>query len=138
MNCNEHNKKNEFLDSLASNSIKPLILQSTEITSYSYSLKDNIFLNVFDLDIISAQLSATISNHLPKFSIISNMLDNISGNKSDNFDRLVQIWSKEFYSRAVFCWLGGFVEMWWTKCWCTLFYYKNNFVRTRASYLTKS
>ena len=50
---NEHNQTNEFLDSLASNSFIPLILQPTRITSHSTTLIDNIFSNVIDPDIIS-------------------------------------------------------------------------------------
>ena len=52
LNYNEHNQTNECLDSLASNSFIPLILQPTRITSHSNSLIDNIFSNVIDPDII--------------------------------------------------------------------------------------
>ena len=38
LNYNEHNEANEFLDSLASNSFIPLILQPTRITSHSNTL----------------------------------------------------------------------------------------------------
>ena len=38
LNYNEHNETNEFLDSLASNSFIPLILQPTKITSHSNTL----------------------------------------------------------------------------------------------------
>ena len=62
LNYNEHNQTNEFLDSLASNSFMPIILEPTRITSHSYT--------------------DTISYHLPQFSIIPNMFGNISGNKS--------------------------------------------------------
>ena len=91
LNYNEHNQTNEFLDSLASNSFIPLILQPTRITSHSNTLIDNIFSNVIDPDIISGNLTATISDHLPQFSIIPNMFGNISGNKSNIFER---DWSK--------------------------------------------
>ena len=83
LNYNEHNQANEFLDSLASNSFIPLILQPTRITSHSNTLIDNIFSSVIDPDIISGNLTATISNHLPQFTIIPNMFGNISGNKSN-------------------------------------------------------
>ena len=73
LNYNEHNQTNEFLDSLASNSFIPLILQLTRITSHSNTLIDNIFSNVIDPDIISGMLTATISDHLPQFAIIPNM-----------------------------------------------------------------
>ena len=65
--------RHEFLDSLASNSFIPLILQPTRITSHSNTLIDNIFSNVIDPDIIPGNLTATNSDHLPQFAIIPNM-----------------------------------------------------------------
>ena len=91
MNYNEHNQTNEFLDSLASDSFIPLILQPTRITSHSNTLTGNIFSNVINPDIISGNLTATISDHLPQFSIIPNMFGNIPGNKSNIYER---DWSK--------------------------------------------
>ena len=91
LNYNEHNQTNEFLDSLASNSFIPLILQPTRISSHCNTLIDNIFSNFIDPDIISGNLTATISDHLPQFSIISNMFGNIPGNKSNIYERH---WSK--------------------------------------------
>ena len=91
LNYNEHNQTNEFLDSLASNSFIPLILRPTRITSHSNTLIDNIFSNAIDPDIISGNLTATISHHLPQFSIIPDMFDNISGNKPNIYER---DWSK--------------------------------------------
>ena len=79
LNYDEHNQTNEFLDSLASNSFIPVILQPTRITSHSNTLIDNIFSNVFDPDIVSGNLTATIANHLPQFAIIVNMFGNIIG-----------------------------------------------------------
>ena len=46
LNYNEHNQTNEFLDSLASNSFIPFILQPTRITSHSNTLIDNVFSNI--------------------------------------------------------------------------------------------
>ena len=86
LNYNENNQTNEFLDSLASNSLIPLILQPTRTTNHS-----NIFSNAIEPDIISGNLTATISDHLPQFSIISNMFGNISDNKSNIYER---DWSK--------------------------------------------
>ena len=87
LNYNEHNQTNEFLDAVASNSFIPLILQPTRITNHSNTLIDNIFSNVIDPDIISGNLTGTISDHLPQFSIIPNMFGNISGNKSNIYER---------------------------------------------------
>ena len=73
------------------NSFIPLILQPTRIISHSNTLIDNIFSNVIDPDIIFGNLTATIFDHLSQFSIIPNMFDNISGNKSNIYE---QDWSK--------------------------------------------
>ena len=86
LNYNEHNQTNEFLDPLASNSFIPLNLQPTRITSHSSTLIDNIFSNVIAPDIISGNLTATISDHLPQFLIIPNIFCNISGNKSNIYE----------------------------------------------------
>ena len=91
MNYNYHNPTNEFLDSLASNSFIPLILQPTRITSHSNTLIDNIFSNIIDPDIISGNLTATISDHLPQFAIVPNMFGHTASNKSNIYERN---WSK--------------------------------------------
>ena len=57
LNYNEHNQTNEFLDSLASNSFIPYILQPTRLTSHSNTLINNIFSFVTDPDIISDNLT---------------------------------------------------------------------------------
>ena len=90
-NYNQHNQKNDFLDSLASKSFIPLILQPTRITGHSNTLIDHTFSNVIDSDAISGNSTPTISDHLPQFSIITNMFGNISRNKSNIYDK---DWSK--------------------------------------------
>ena len=57
LNYNEHNQTNEFLDSLASNSYIPLILQPTRIISHSNALNNLLI----DPHIISGNLTAAIS-----------------------------------------------------------------------------
>ena len=47
--------------------------------------------NVIDPDLISGDLTATISDHLLQFAIIPNMIGNISGNKSNIYEK---DWSK--------------------------------------------
>ena len=83
LSYNEHNQTNEFLDSLTSNSLIPLILQPARITSHSNTLIDNIFSNVIDPEIMSGNLTATILDHLPQFAIVPNMFGNILSNKSN-------------------------------------------------------
>ena len=87
LNYYEHNHTNEFLDSLASNSFIPLILQPTRITSHSNTLIDNIFSNVIDPDIIPGYLTASISDYLPQFSEITNTFGNNPSNKSNIYER---------------------------------------------------
>ena len=94
LNYNEHSETNEFLDYLTSNSFIPLILRPPRITSHSSTLIDNIFRNFIDPAIICGNLTATIiSNYLPQFAKFPNMFGNISGNKSNIYER---DWSK-FY-----------------------------------------
>ena len=61
MHYNEHKPTNEFLDSLASNSYLPNIIQPSQHTRHSRTLIDNIFSNVISKDIISGNNAATIS-----------------------------------------------------------------------------
>ena len=87
LNYNEHDQTNELLDSLASNSLIPLILQTTRITSYSNNRVDNIFSNAIEPDIMSGNLTAIISDHLPQFAIIPNIFGNTSSNKCKIYER---------------------------------------------------
>ena len=91
LNHNVHQPTNDFLDSLASNSIIPYILQPTRLTSHSKTLIDNIFSNILSSEIISGNLTATISDHLPQFLFAPNILSNPSYNRSNIFER---DWSK--------------------------------------------
>ena len=91
LNYNEHQPTNEFLDSLASNSIIPYILQPTRLTSQCKTFIDNIFSNVLSCETISGNITATISDHLPQFLFAPNVLSNPLCNKSNILER---DWSK--------------------------------------------
>ena len=67
-------------------SLFTLVLQQTRITSHSNTLIENIFSNVIDPDIISDNLTDTLSDHLPQFPIIPNILANIPGNRSNIYE----------------------------------------------------
>ena len=90
-NYNDHQPTNDFLDSLASNSFIPYILHPTRITSHSKTLMDNIFSNFISPEIISGNITATTSDHLPQFSFVPNILSNPSTQKSTYYERY---WSK--------------------------------------------
>ena len=91
LNYNDYQPTNDFLDSLASNAFIPYILHPTRITSHSKTLIDNIFSNFISPEIISGNITATISDHLPQFSFVPNILSNPSSQKSNHYER---DWSK--------------------------------------------
>ena len=67
------------------------IVQPTRITSHSNTLIDNIFSNYISEDIVSANLRATISDHLPQFLIAPHIFPNVPNRKTNIFER---DWSK--------------------------------------------
>ena len=91
LNFNDHQPTDEVLDSLVSNSFIPYILQPTRLTSHSKTLIDNIIYNVISHEVISGNITATISDHLPQFLLVPDVLSNPSCQKSNIYER---DWSK--------------------------------------------
>ena len=85
MNYNDQ-PTNDFLDSLGSNSFILYILQATRIMSHSKTFIDDIFSNFISPEIIYVNISATVSDHLPQFSLVPNILSNLS-QKSNCYER---------------------------------------------------
>ena len=82
----EHHKATyEFLDSLSSNMVLLYIIQPTRITSHSKSIIDNIFFNYISQEIISGNLTSTISDYLPEFFIAPHISSNAPSKKSNLF-----------------------------------------------------
>ena len=67
------------------------ILQPTRLTSHSKTLIDNIFSNLFSHEVISGNITATISDNLPQCLFVPNVLSNPSCQKSSIYER---DWSK--------------------------------------------
>ena len=67
-----HNQCRDFLDKMFSASLKPHITTSTQTTSQSKTLIDNIFTNVLDEDIVCGNLTCSTSDHLAQFLIYTN------------------------------------------------------------------
>ena len=109
LNYNDHQPANEFLDSLASNSFIPYILQPTRITSHSKTLIDNIFSNIISHEMISGNMTATVSDHLPQFLFAPNVFSKASCQKSNIYER---DWSKSFQT--------DFVLDYFDKDWCNV------------------
>ena len=74
-----------------SNSFITYILHPTRITNQSKTLIDNIFSNFISNDIISGNITATISDHLLQFSFVPNILSNNPTQRSNYYER---DWSK--------------------------------------------
>ena len=70
LNYNDYQPTNEFLDYAAFNSFIPYTLEPTRIISNSETLIENIFSNIIFHEMISGNITATISDHLPKFCLL--------------------------------------------------------------------
>ena len=64
----------EFLESVFSDNFTPQINLPTRITGTSSTLIDNILINSQENLYTSANLTTSISDHLPQFTIIENLL----------------------------------------------------------------
>ena len=60
-------------------------------------------------------LIAIISDHLPQFAIIPNMICNISGKKSNIYERDWFKFDREDFILDYFCWGEGVFENRWFK-----------------------
>ena len=87
MKYDNHHSTNEFPDSVSSHLFLPYITQSTRIRDSRKILFDTIFSNTLIGNIISGNLTATISDHLPHSIIIPNIFSNPPSNKSDIYER---------------------------------------------------
>ena len=65
----------------------PHIAQPTRITSHSNTLIDNIFFNYISQDIVSGNLTATISDHLSQFLIALHIFSNVPNIKPNIFEQ---------------------------------------------------
>ena len=82
----QHKATNEFLDSLSCNMVLPYIIQPTRITSHSKSIINNIFSNYISQEIISGNLTSTISDYLPQFLNAPHIFSNAPNKKSKIFE----------------------------------------------------
>ena len=87
LNYDIHPLTNEFLDSLSSHYFLPHILQPSRKTTNSKTLIGNIFSNMAVPNIISGNLTASISGHLLQFLVAPNILFNASYPKFNNYGR---------------------------------------------------
>ena len=81
LNYNDHQPTNKFLVSLTLNSFIPYILQPIRINSHSK------LSNIIPHEVISGNITSTISDHLPPFLFTHNVLSNNSCQKSNTCER---------------------------------------------------
>ena len=74
LNYNGHQPINDFLDLIASNCFMPYILQPTQITDHS----KRTHLTVQLYEMMYGNVTAIISDHLPPFLFVANILSNPS------------------------------------------------------------
>ena len=75
----EHNIYiNEFLNTMSSNFLQQCLTKPTRIVKYNRpSLVDNTFVNIYDKEIHSGNIIDKITDHLPNFVIIENMINKL-------------------------------------------------------------
>ena len=68
---------NQFLEVMLTNNFTPQITLPTRVNQKSTTLIENIFLNYHEHQCIPGNLTTYISDHLPQFIIVENLLENI-------------------------------------------------------------
>ena len=68
-----HLATNEFLSTMYTNGLRPLITKPTRVTHSSHTCIDNIFTNVVDNPIVPGILFSDISDHLPIFNLTKSL-----------------------------------------------------------------
>ena len=83
---------NNFVDTLSSNFLSPLVLLPTRISNSSPTLINKIFCNVScNSKIISGNFTSTVSVHLPHFAILENCFTYSPKSKANIFKRNLKI-----------------------------------------------
>ena len=80
---------NEFLDSLSCHLFLPHRRQATRVRTNSKTLIDNLFSNAISPNIISRNITSSISDHLMQFLIASNFSLNPPSLKPIIFEKMV-------------------------------------------------
>ena len=75
LNCENDKDTSEFIDLIYASSFYPTINTPTR-TSTTKRLIDKIFYNCFTKDVMSDNITTSISNHLTQFLIVSNKNSN--------------------------------------------------------------
>ena len=97
--CSTDNNTSEFFNLVSSYNLLPYITLPTRITDRSQTLIDNIFSNSTSTQIISGNLTSTVSDHLPQFFIYPYYNKTFIPRKNDIYRRNTNNYDKaNFYS----------------------------------------
>ncbi len=86
LNPNGHQKTTEFIQTMYSNSLFPVITKPSRITIDTATLIDNIFTNEINYEIVGGLLINDISDHLPVFAIFQNFFGTKTKQKTYTFE----------------------------------------------------
>jgi hypothetical protein len=89
LNPHGNNNTIDFINTMYSNSLFPLITKPSRITKDTATLIDNIFINTIASQVTAGLLINDISDHLPVFAIFKNLLEveNIKKNHTHQLTR---------------------------------------------------
>ena len=90
----KHKLTAEFIDTMFSMNMYPLITKPTRITAYSATLIDNIFTNILDNSTISGLLLNDTSDHLPVFMVYETNCHKNKNRDSFSYKRVITEKSK--------------------------------------------
>ena len=97
--CSTDINTSEFFNLISSYNLLPYITLPTRITDRSKTLIDNIFSNSTNTNIISGNLTSTVSDHLPQFFIYPDLNKKVIPRKHNIYRRNTFNYDKEaFYS----------------------------------------
>ena len=87
LNCESDKSTSDFLELMLSFSFLPQIIKPTQITPRSQILIDNIFLNEIYSNVIAANITTDISDHLTQFVAIPAQKQFLENKKQDVYKR---------------------------------------------------
>ena len=92
-----NNDSAAFLDMMYENFLLPYISSPTRVTPRSQSLIDNIFSNIIEDEIISGNITTTISDHYAQFTLFKNKTKSQNNKKIAKFARNYKTLDKEMF-----------------------------------------
>ena len=96
-----NNNSASFLDMMYENFLLPYISSPTRVTPRSQSLTDNIFSNIIEDEIISGNITTTISDHYAQFKLFKNKTKSQKNTKIAKFARNYKTLDKEMFDSDI-------------------------------------